>query len=171
MDEQVSCHSTTLCHVPFTSECWRDSMNLGCYDLTPLLLALICTWTSISLLPPLILIPLSYFVLRLCLLFAKAWKKTALYVLRCHYVSSTRGCSLVKPFHYTSRNKIAIKIEKIRGATSGWMNRLAVIVLLSAMYILLQSGDGIRWISIVMISPLCFSRSYVHEPVFHYFLP
>ena len=39
---------------------------------------------------------------------------------------------------------MAIKIEKIRGAARGWMKRSAVIVLLFALYILLQSGDGIR---------------------------
>ena len=38
---------------------------------------------------------------------------------------------------------MGIKIENIRGATRGWMNRSAVIVLLSEMCILLQNGDGI----------------------------
>ena len=39
---------------------------------------------------------------------------------------------------------MSIKIEKISGAARGRMKKSAAIVLLLAMYILLQSGDGIR---------------------------
>jgi len=88
-----------------------------------------------------------------------------------HYISSARGCCLVKRFHYHSRKKIEEKIEKLRSAIGERLKRSPILVLLFPKYVYVRSDDGTRWISAGMFSTFYFSRSYVHELVFHYFLP